>query len=98
MQIVLDFLYFVNHNKYIDNEITKGMTMATNAENMTHGLTDGEIKACSIDPVILRMLAATHKEISEQAETMGDEVCAAYHATRASELNSKADKADAEDR
>jgi hypothetical protein len=54
-------------------------------------LTIGEIEACSKEPAILRVLASTHEDIASDAETLGDEVRASYHHTRASELNVAAD-------
>jgi hypothetical protein len=54
-------------------------------------LTDSEIEACSMEPAILRSLADTHENIAERAETLGDDVRADYHITRASELNEQAD-------
>jgi hypothetical protein len=44
-----------------------------------------------INPAILRSLASTHEDLAETAEILEEEVSAAYHATRASELNALAD-------
>jgi len=59
---------------------------------MTFKLTVGEIEACGNKPIILRCLAATHEDIASGAETLGDEVRADYHITRASELKAQAEK------